>query len=332
MAVKKFKLADIAELAGVSKSTVSFVLNGHAKKHRINEETVKKVEAVAFAHNYTPSIYARALKSKQTYTAGLVIPDLTNMGFAAIAKHLEKLCRDKGYQLLIASSDDNPEMENQVIQSLVDRQVDILLVATSQTNERYLRQVKQTTPVILFDRTLEQSVFTNVSTSSAKATQEVVANMATGLDECFYIGGQLDLSPSKERFDGYKAGLEQAEIEFNPQHVFHLDYQSESGYQLMQKAVEQNQRVPQALFTASYSLLEGVLRYLTEHNLLQSDIKLATFDNYDILDCLPIKVDSVEQDCELIAAALFDAGRALLNDPDKTPERLVFPAKIHYRR
>ncbi|MDN3683434.1 hypothetical protein QW180_01645 [Vibrio sinaloensis] len=72
------------------------------------------------------------------------------MGFATIAKKLEVLCRSQGYQLLIASSDDVPEMEKQVIQSLVDRQVDVLFIATSLTSESYFRQVKQTTPIILF--------------------------------------------------------------------------------------------------------------------------------------------------------------------------------------
>ncbi|MFB9215195.1 LacI family DNA-binding transcriptional regulator [Vibrio sinaloensis] len=332
MTTKKFKLADIAELAGVSKSTVSFVLNGHAKKHRINEETVKKVEAIAFAHNYSPSIYARALKSKQTYTAGLVIPDLTNMGFATIAKKLEVLCRSQGYQLLIASSDDVPEMEKQVIQSLVDRQVDVLFIATSLTSESYFRQVKQTTPIILFDRVIEESVFTNIKTDSASATQQVVAHLAQGLEECFYIGGQMDLSPSKDRFAGYQAGLHQAGIAFQPQHVLNKDYQPSSGYEMMATIMSQHGKAPQAIFTASYSLLEGVLRYLTEHDLLSADIQIATFDNYDILDCLPIKIDSVEQDCDLIAQALFDEGKALLNQPNRQPERLSFPAKIHYRR
>ncbi|KGY12699.1 sucrose operon repressor [Vibrio tubiashii] len=332
MATKKLKLADIAELAGVSKSTVSFVLNGHAKKHRIHEETVKKVQAIAFANNYSPSIYARALKSKQTYTAGLVIPDLTNMGFATIAKRLEILCRSEGYQLLIASSDDDPEMENQAIRSLVDRQVDLLLIATAQTDESELLAATQSTPVILFDRVIDGSKAINIKTDAASATQEVVAKLAYGLDECFYIGGQMALSPSKDRFSGYKAGLKQAGVEFQPKHVFNQDYQPSSGYEMMARAIEQNGRLPQAVFTASYSLLEGVLRYLTEHSLLMSDIRIATFDNYDILDSLPIKVDSIEQDCDLIAQALFDAGKAVLSQPDSKVEQQVFPAKIHYRR
>jgi LacI family sucrose operon transcriptional repressor len=332
MTSKKYKLADIAELAGVSKSTVSFVLNGHAKKHRINDETVKKVEAIAKKYNYSPSIYARALKSKQTYTIGLVIPDLTNMGFAHIAKALEAKYRESGYQLLIASSEDDPKLEQQAIQSLIERQIDLLLVATSMTDDVFLSQVKRTTPVILFDRTVDSPSLTSIRTDSASATAQVVAHLVEDIQECAYIGGQLTLSPSRDRFSGYKAGLEQAGVPFQSTLVLYKDYQSVSGYQMMAQLTEQLGRLPQSVFTASYSLLEGVLRYLTEHQLLSSGIRIATFDNYDILDCLPISIDSAEQDCELIAQALFEQSKALLSDPSQSIQHTVIPAKIHIRR
>lgn len=61
-------------------------------------------------------------------------------------------------------------------------------------------------------------------------------------------------------------------------------------------------------------------------------IRIATFDNDHILDCLPIEIDSVEQDCSAIAQSLFDAGKSLLDDPKRPAEHIVLPAKIHYRR
>ncbi|MGL6312364.1 LacI family DNA-binding transcriptional regulator [Vibrio sp. WXL103] len=329
---KKLKLADIAELAGVSKSTVSLVLNGHAKKHRITEDTVKKVEQVARKYNYSPSVYARALKSKQTFTAGLVIPDLANMGFAAIAKQLELLCRGSGYQLLIASSEDNPALEQQVVENLLERQVDIIMVASSMRDEQFYRQVKQRLPVILFDRVMESNELLTIKTDTLEATSNIVANLAKGMDECVYFGGQLELSPSRERLAGYKQGLERAGLRYDHNKVFHRDYQADAGYQMMYHFVEQYGREPKALFTASYTLLEGVLRYLAEQDLLNSTIRLATFDNYPILDCLPLKVDAIEQDCQLIAQNLFDQASCLLSDPTQASKAIVLPAKLHRRR
>ncbi len=328
---KKLKLADIAELAGVSKSTVSFVLNGYAKKHRINEDTVKRVQAVVAKYNYAPSLYARALKAKKTYTLGLVIPDLANMGFATTAKQLEKLARSSGYQLLIASSEDEPEQEQEAVKSLLERQVDLLMVATSMSDDSFYQEVRQSTPVILFDRVIEQQQMTTIKTDAHNAAKQVVEKLGKEAKECAYFGGQLELSPSKDRFAGYQAGLEQAGVKFEAALVKHKDYQPESGYQMMRETYQELGRLPERLFVASYSILEGVLRFLSEQQLLNEEMKIATFDNYAILDCLPIKIDSIEQDCDLIAQSLYDAGKALLTDPKHTPQQVVLPAKIHYR-
>ncbi|WP_194435252.1 LacI family DNA-binding transcriptional regulator [Vibrio fluminensis] len=332
MSQKKLKLADIAALAGVSKSTVSFVLNGHAEKHRINQETVEKVQRIARQHNYKPSVYARALKSKKTYTMGLVIPDLANMGFANIAKALEKLLRENGYQLLIASSNDEQELEKQVVQGLLERQVDMLLVASAMPSEEFYYSIKKSTPVIFFDRTFHNSQFINVKTDAYSATKQLVARMIQGVDECVYIGGQRLLSPSQERLEGYQAGLEQVGVTFNEAMVFNRDYQPQSGYDSMAEAMARLGRPPQALFAASYSLLEGVLRYLTEHQLLNDTIRLGTFDNYAILDCLPVKIDSIEQDSESIAMTLCQIALDLFNDPSRPAETFNIAAKIHFRR
>ncbi len=329
---KKMTLAEVAELAGVSKSTVSFVLNGHAEKHRIAPETVEKVMAVVSENNYAPSLYARALKSKRTYTIGLVIPDLTNMGFATIAKELEKLCRTQGYQVLIASSEDAAEEELRAVDSLIARQVDLLMVASSMSDDTFYIQVNKTIPVILFDRRMDGTMLPYVVTDAEAATETVITRLVKGTGgECFYFGGLSALSPGQDRFNGYVKGMANAGFTHDPRYIFHRDYQPESGYLMMQECVEQLGRFPQALFTASYSILEGVLRYLTEHNGLNAGIRIATFDNYTILDCLPVAIDSVEQNYQEMSQYLFTCMQKLLNKKELFVPQKVFPATIHFR-
>ena len=80
------------------------------------------------------------------------------------------------------------------------------------------------------------------------------------------------------------------------------------------------------------SILEGVLRYLSEHEALDTDIRIATFDNYTILDCLPIPIDSVEQDYVEMSRHLFSCMQSLLNKETLVEPQKVYPAKIHFRR
>lgn len=327
---KKMKLADIAELVGVSKSTVSFVLNGHATKHRIAPETVMKVEEVVKQYGYAPSTYARALKSNQTFTLGLVIPDLANMGFAMIAKKLERQSRELGYQLLIVSSEDDCEQEKRVVKSLLDRQVDLIISATSMLDAHFYSEVKKQVPIVFFDRVINQDEFTSIKTDARDATRQLIANLAKGCDECVYLGGQLHLSPSQDRLAGYRDGLAEVGIEYDDEWVLHQDFQPESGYQMMADIVNRKGGMPAALFTASYSIFEGVLKYLTDHRLFDHKIRLATFDHYTIIDCLPIQVGSIEQDSDSIAQAIFTQVQSLIDDPMMTPRHIVLPAKLHF--
>ncbi|USD68082.1 LacI family DNA-binding transcriptional regulator [Vibrio sp. SCSIO 43136] len=328
---KKLKLADIAQLAGVSKSTVSFVLNGHAQKHRIAPDTVEKVRRVVEEYQYAPSLYARALKSKRTLTYGLVIPDLTNMGFATIAHHLEKLCLQQGYQLLIASTEDDIDTEKNAVNNLISRQVDGLMVASCHLDAHFYSTITQDTPTVFFDRQFAYDAATFVVTDTKQSVEQLVTKLVQGRQECVYFGGQTELSPSKARLAGFQSALKNQGMSLETNRVSHGNYHPDSGYQQMKACVEELGRLPEAIFTGSYSLLEGVMKYFVQHpELDKQQVKVATFDNYSILDCLEWKIDSVEQNCESIALKVFNA---LSDEIDNLaePKLITVDAKIHYR-
>lgn len=114
---KRITINDIAKLAGVSKSTTSLVLNGRSKEYRVSDETRDRIVALANEHNYQPSFHARSLRSTRSHTIGLVVPEMTNHGFALISRELEMLCREAGLQLLIACTDENPGQEMMAVNS-----------------------------------------------------------------------------------------------------------------------------------------------------------------------------------------------------------------------
>ena len=111
-------LADIARLAGVSRTTASYVINGQAEKRRISAATIEKVMSVVRAHRYHVDPQAAALRRGASRVFGLIVPDLENVSYARLAKRLERGAREKGYQLLVVSSDDCPESERQLALAL----------------------------------------------------------------------------------------------------------------------------------------------------------------------------------------------------------------------
>jgi LacI family sucrose operon transcriptional repressor len=135
MKTKRVTIKDIAELAGVSKATASLVLNGRGKELRVAQETRERVLAIAREQHYQPSIHARSLRDNRSHTIGLVVPEITNYGFAVFSHELETLCREAGVQLLISCTDENPGQESMVVNNMIARQVDGLIVASCMHND-----------------------------------------------------------------------------------------------------------------------------------------------------------------------------------------------------
>lgn len=323
---KRVTISDIAALSGVSKSTASVVLNGRSKEFRVSDATRDRILAIAHEQRYQPSIHARSLRSSRSNTLGLVVPEMTNYGFAIISRDLEMLCREAGLQLLIACTDENPSQELMAVNSLIQRQVDGIIVASSMLSDIEYQKINQQLPVVQFDRVIGESELPLVMTESVESTAELVERVARRHgDEFYFIGGQARISPTRDRLAGFRLGLQRAGIECRPEWVIHGNYHPSSGYEMFARLCAELGRPPKALFTAACGLLEGVLRYLSQHSLMESDIHLCSFDDHYLFDCLPLKIDTIAQDSERLAGNSFDMITALIEERSLTQDKRYLP-------
>ena len=130
MKTKRVTIKDIAELAGVSKATASLVLNGRrGKELRVVQETRERVLAIAREQHYQPSIHARSLRDNRSHTIGPGGAGDHQLR-RGLSHELEMLCREAGVQLLISCTDENPGQESMVVNNMIARQVDGLIVAS----------------------------------------------------------------------------------------------------------------------------------------------------------------------------------------------------------
>ncbi|KEA50791.1 MULTISPECIES: LacI family DNA-binding transcriptional regulator [Mangrovibacter] len=329
---KRITISDIASLAGVSKATASLVLNGRGKELRVAQETRERVLSVAQQHHYQPSIHARLLRDSRSHTLGLVVPEITNYGFAVFSYELETLCREAGLQLLISCTDENPGQEAVVVSNLVARQVDGIIVASSMLNDADYQKLSEQLPVVLFDRHMSDTTLPLVMTDSVSPTAELVARVAGKYaDEFYFLGGQPRLSPTKDRLEGFCKGLEQAGVALRPEWIIHGNYHPSSGYEMFATLCARLGRPPKALFVAACGLLEGVLRYMSQHNLLDSDIYLASFDDHYLYDSLSVRIDTIQQDCRQLAGDCFEMITQLVDSQEPTPHQRRLPASIQWR-
>lgn len=299
-------LDEIAKLAGVSKTTASYVINGKAQKYRISEKTQRKVMGVVNEHNYRPDLAASTLRAGQSRSFGLIIPDLENTSYARLAKLLEQNSRSAGYQILIACSDDEPETEKNVVQALVSRKVDALFVASviPDASEFYLQLKSKGTPVIALDRPLDDEHFSCVISEdfggAFELTQSVIGDNVTSVG---LIGALPELNISRERELGFVSAAKQQNVACVVGYGEHFN--RKDGKQVLEAWCKED-KVPDAIVTTSYTLLEGVLDVLLERPDLANKVKIATFGDNRLLDFLPMKVNSLPQQFELIADSAME--------------------------
>ncbi|POA99957.1 transcriptional regulator [Chromobacterium sinusclupearum] len=331
---KRLTIDDIAALAGVSRTTASMVLNGHAERYRISPATVERVRQVASEHHFKPSQQARSLRSRSSNSIGLVIPDLTNSTHAELAQALENGCRARDYQLLMVTSDEDPARESAGIGQLAARQVDGMIVVPCSGDAARYQPWTERLPFVFADRHIPGSGIPSAVTDAEDSVKRLLAPvLEAGVDELVYFGGQPQLSASRERLAGFRHALAAAGLEEGEDWVAERDFQRESGYRMLADWHARNGRYPRALFTASITLLEGVLSFLRErHKLREAPQYLLTFDDHTLLDCLPLPVDAIRQDSRALAEASLSQVLALLRGEALDGPDLRMPASLNLRR
>lgn len=307
-------LDEVAKLAGVSKTTASYVINGKAQTYRISEKTVAKVMSVVEKYNYKPNHAASSLRAGSSRSFGLIIPDLENSSYAKLAKLLECKSRKAGYQILIGCSDDDPKTEEKLAEALVGRRIDALFVASCLPNASnyYLKAQAKGTPIIAIDRPLDDEHFSCVISEDFSAAYKLTDSVIGKDVQCVGLIGALpELNISKERHQGFQSALQTQNKSSVISYGEHFN--REKGKEIFERWIKE-EKVPDALITTSYTLLEGVLDVLLDHPTLMNKLRLGTFGDNRLLDFLPIKINSLPQQFEVIAE---NALAAALNATEK---------------
>ena len=297
------KLEDVARLAGVSRTTASYVINGKAELHRISAKTQERVMAVVREHNYRPDQAATALRLGSSRLLGFILPDLENQSYARLAKLLEAGARAQGFQLIITCSDDNPNTEMALADMLLARRIDALLVSSVlPTTSTFYRDLQaKGLPIVAIDRAMDDEFFASVISEDMQGAMRLTDSLLINEPQSIgLIGAVPDIAISRQRELGFRKAIGYSAPSLVPK-ILHGDHFSrEVGAALCAKWIEEGE-LPQAILTTSYVLLEGVLDELVQRPELLAMTQLATFGDNRLLDFLPIHVNALSQQFPLIA-------------------------------
>jgi LacI family transcriptional regulator len=276
---KRSTINDVAKKAGVSKATVSHVLNNT----RFVEESTKNRVLLAIQEiGYRPSNVARSLTTNQTNTIGVVISDASNYFFGEILRGLEDILRPNGYGLVVCNTDETLQREAEYLDYLLRQRVDgIVAAATSQPWDVLLRMDTQHTPVVYMDRTFEGQEGPFVGVNNTLATRRAVQHLIdAGHCNIGIMAGLQRLSTMRERLAGYRQALQEAGIpERNAwvvESALDIDAAREAALSILSSISR-----PTALFINNNLLVLGTLLAMRELGLrCPQDISLIGFDDH----------------------------------------------------
>jgi LacI family transcriptional regulator len=210
-------MADVAREVGVSVMTVSRVVN---KKGDVSEQTRQRVLNAIERLGYRPSAIARSLATRHTGTLGLVIPDVANPFFAEVARGVEHVAYAEGYNVFLCNTDEDPQRELDILESLEEKRVDGIVLCSSRLENEHLRAITESHgTVVLVNRRLQDD---GGATAAVLVDDVAGGRMATehllrrGHRKIGFLSGPSGSRSGRGRVEGYRQALGKVGIPVNP--------------------------------------------------------------------------------------------------------------------
>ncbi len=322
-------LTDVARRAGVSPMTVSRVVNGSGP---VSPELRTRVEQAVAETGYVPNTVARNLRVRRTDTIALVMPDMTNPFFTALAQGVETAAREAGISLLLANTDQREDEEERLVRALLQRQIDGLLIIPAGSCIETVRLCRdQGVPLVVVDRRPERPG-ADVVRADAEGGALELGRLMVGLGHRYaaVLTGPPTVPTAVDRAAGFARAFEDAGLP-GPL-VIHGEFTIDSGHEMAGEAMSESPR-PTALFAANNFIAIGVQHGLEELGLrVPEDVALVGMDD------LPSAMVTFPF-LTVVAQPAVEMGRravGLLLDrlahPDRPADEVVLPTELVIRR
>jgi len=301
--MKKASLNDIAISLSVSKTLVSLVLNNKGDANGISQATQKRVFEKAKELNYKPNQMARSLRLGRSETIGLIVADISNTFYARIARKVEETAEKQGYNVFFCSSEESVEKEQKLIKMLKDRQVDGIILSTTQNNtSAFSDLLKEKFPFVLIDRNVPKLNSHSVVTDNLGGAKELTEHLI-GLGHQkigFMTISPSHLSTMQDRLKGYKEALKQNNLKYSPKLVQEINFNQieEDTLEALKNLIKPPVNAT-AIFTANNSIARMCIRKIKELNLqIPRDIALVSFDDIELFEFNYPPITAISQPVE----------------------------------
>lgn len=322
---------DVAQRAGVSKATVSHVINDT----RFVEQNTKQrvLEAIAVL-DYRPNAAARSLTTRKTGIIGMVIADATNLFFSEMLMGVEEVVRSQNYGLVVCTTNEVLEHEDHYLNLLLGQRVDgIIAAATSQRWKALAAAEVQHTPVVYVDRTFEGMDGPFVGVDNYGGAAEGTRYLSKcGHKEIGLLAGLQRLSTMQERIVGFRQALSAADLPCNEEWIVTSEMSIESGKEAALTLLCQDDR-PTAVFVNNNLLCLGALLALRELGLsCPNDVSLVSFDDHPWAAVSDPPMTVVRQPAWQVGRSAAELLCNLLSGLEISSNKVILPCEMVLRQ
>ena len=322
-------MKDIAKRTGLGLATISKFMNGgkvRPKNKKLIEEAVREL-------HFVPNEFARGLKTSQSRTIGVVIPELGNAFCTSIITAVEDMLRKQNYAVIVCDCRSDPKRELDAVSFLINKRVDGLInMPTDMSGAHLAPAIDAGIPVVLVDRVLKpltgkvSAVIVDNVDAGEKATQLLVesGHQAIGL-----ILGGPEVYTAQKRREGYLNALREHAIPPCEDWIQYTDYTMEGGYTAMKRLLAMQVR-PTAVFVTNYYMTLGAIIALNEAQVsIPGDLSFIGFDKLDLFDAIYPHLTLVKQPLAAISECVARQLLTLLGDEKAPPQVIMLSTQLH---
>lgn len=334
--MKRVSLKDIAENAGVSPSTVSFVLNGKAKEMRIRQSVAEKIIAVANSKGYSPNNIAVSLRTGQSKIIGLIIEDISNSFFATLAKIIEKEVNLLGYKVVYCSTENDSKKGSELIKMLYDSRVDGLLITPSKGIKKDIESfLAYNIPAVLMDRHFPDLALSSVVVQNAQGVKDGMDHLfRKGYRRIGFVTVDIEQMQMQEREEGYRSFFNEMALSFDEDLILKLPYNYKNNLAIEEiKMLIKTRNLDAIFFATNYLGIMGIESILQLQLTIPGDIAMICFDDHDLFRLYPPGITCIEQPVSEIGLASVHLLMTQLRDKKNiyVETHLELPVKLIVR-
>jgi len=331
-----FTIKDVARLAGVSKTTVSRVMNNNSK---VRPETKTEVLQAVEELGYTPNSIARALRIKKSEVVGVIIPRgveyiFSDPFFPEIIKGITTVLNlhNLNLHLIMGSSE---RQQREIYSSLVrNRHIDgVILVCSRFDDKQYILRLRRASlPCVLIGRFPLEKV-NYVSCDNKKGAYRAVEHLINlGHRRIGFISGSFDLIGGVDRFEGYKMALEKHNLEYDSELITKGDWTREGGYQAMCELFKRT-KVPTAVFAANDQMAAGAVKAMREKGLqIPKDIAIVGFADTQFASYIEPPLTTIREPTYEESTMAAEMLVKLINGQEVRQPQVILPTKLVIRK